>query len=94
MRWLDGITVLVDMSLSKLQEVVRTGKLGVLQSMGCRVGRGLATEKQQATLIRVLHKEPGGSSWEPARYLLRKLVISFGSTNNKQVNKSLQSKEY
>ena len=28
MRWLDGITILVDMSLSKLQEVVKDRKAG------------------------------------------------------------------
>ena len=30
MRWLDGITDSMDMNLSKLQEIVRTEKSGVL----------------------------------------------------------------
>ena len=45
-RGLDGITNSVDLSLSKLQEIRKTGKPGVLQSMGLRrVGHDLATEQ-------------------------------------------------
>ena len=49
-RHLDNITDSVDMSLSKLQEIVKI-RPGVLQSMGLqRVGHYLVTEQQQPYL--------------------------------------------
>ena len=48
MRWLDGITDSIAMSLSKLLEIVKNRSACMLQSMGSqRVGHNLETEQQQ-----------------------------------------------
>ena len=47
MGWLDGITDSTDISLSKLQKMVKDRGALVLQSIGLqRIGRDLTTEQQ------------------------------------------------
>ena len=52
MRWLNDITDSMDMSLSKLTEIVKDRKPGVLQFMGSqRVRHESSTEQQQSLPI-------------------------------------------
>ena len=58
MRWLDSITNSKDMSLSKFQREQRTGKPGMLQSMGSqRAGHDVVTEQQKSIVISTLQKQ-------------------------------------
>ena len=46
MRWLDGITDSMVTALNKLQQMVKRGKAGILQSMGLkRAGHNSVTEQ-------------------------------------------------
>ena len=57
MRWLDGIIDSMDRSLSNSGRWWRTGKPGVVQSMGSqRVRHNLVTEQQQYDFINNKHK--------------------------------------
>ena len=49
---------LIDMSLSKLPEIVKTGKFGMLQFMGSqRVGQDLVTEQNNSKSFSNLKKK-------------------------------------
>ena len=64
MRWLNGVTDSMDMSLSKLRELVMDRKPGMLQSMGSqRVGYDWATELNRT--------EPNWTAWSSSTVLLR-----------------------
>ena len=92
MRWLDGTADSMDVSLSKLQEMVKDRKPGVLQSMGSqRVGHNWATEQQkfpsqwkgtkvQAQEAQNFLKKMNPKSFTPRHIIVRKAKIKDKET--------------
>ena len=74
MRYLDGITNSMDISLSKLRELVMDRKPGVLQSMGSQtVGQNWVTERNWTELMESLHS---------CKVLVNKYLITKRKGNN------------
>ena len=71
MRWLDGITELMAINLSKLQEIVRDRKTGELQFMGSeRVGHDLATIEKDLIQGKIEGTDSMGMSLSKLRELV------------------------
>ena len=94
MRWLDGITNSVDMSVSKLQEIVKDREAFHASVHGA--GYDLTTEQQRTTtkhnLIRTSHilGFPGGSDGKVSAYNAGDLIPGRGRSSGEGNGNPLQ----
>ena len=82
MRWLNGIIDSMDMSLSKLRELVMQGRPEVLQSVGCRESdttEWLNFVTERKVMVWGVMAQRRGSHQQPIGYLSRELdVVAYG----------------
>ena len=86
MRWLDGITNSMAMSLGKLRRQWKTGKPGVLQSTGSqRVGHDLVMDQQQTLITSLVVPSPNTATLE-VMAPTHEFEIEKRSVHNNEIN--------